>query len=417
MDYSYRVVTACRLCGSTNLDIALSLEPMPLGDQYLPKGGGASDVKLVPFGINICPDCGNFQTVTAIDREHYRHCLTRPASTNLKLGSAYRESVPYLLELTDFSSSDLMLEIGSNDGLFASFFAERGFRCLGVEPALNLLKDAEACGVSIVPDFFTRSVAEKIVSEYGVAKIIVANSVVANVDDLDDFIIGINKVLAEDGICVMETNSVSDVVSSLLVETLVHEHLCYFSVTALAKYFEKHGLEMFNVKKVPAKGGSLRCFIKHKNSKLKVEQSVSDAIDLERSLEIFSPHAWAKFQNTFSDIRNLIKKFCVEKSQYGIVGYGTSDGATTLIYQLGFGEYLKALIDDDPVRQNLESPGFAIPTVDRTEIFTDQPKALNCLILAPQYVHQIFEKNKSAQESGVSFLQVWPRLEIMGSVL
>lgn len=411
MNTKFRFVSSCRLCKSSDLENVLTLESSPLGDQYLPKGTGAKSANLIPFGINRCNSCGQFQTITATDPDHYRHCLTRPASVNSALSVSYRESVPKLIELTGLTTSDLVLEIGSNDGLFASFFSERGFRCLGVDPALNLTTSAEELGVPTLAEFFNSRLAEEIIAEHGPAKVVVANFVVANVDDLDDFIDGVEKVLAPGGVFTIETNYVSDIVSKLLIETLVHEHLSYFSVVSLSDYLERHGLELFDVVQVPSKAGSLRCYIQRKGSNFLIQQSVYSTRDFELSSGLFKNSPWSQFSKTLVSARKSILEFCEQRVFNGIVGYGTSDGATTLIYQLGIGSYLKALIDDDPYRQNLESPGFGIPTVSREVIFTDPPAASTCLILAPQYVKQIFDKNPEAQKLGVIFARTWPEVK------
>ena len=105
--------------------------------------------------------------------------------------------------------------------------------------------------------------------------------------------------------------------------------------------------------------------------------------------------------------------FCSEQTERRIVGYGTSIGATTLIYQLGLGPHLRALVDDDPFRQGLESPGFGIPTVGREAAFEGSDKANVCVVLAPQYVNQIVERNAGARNEGVKFFRVWPHLELV----
>jgi hypothetical protein len=307
---------------------------------------------------------------------------------------------------------DLVLEIGSNDGNFASAFVDLGFRCLGVDPALNLVESAEKLGVTTLVEFFDSKLGKEIVSENGKAKVVVANFVVANVDDLNDFMDGVVTVLASDGVLTIETNYVTDIVSELLVETLVHEHLSYFSVSALTAFLDRKGLELVDVQRMSSKGGSIRCLIQHKGAKLKIGQSVSDAMAFELSSGLFLSSSWSKLSSAFAHARASAIKFCEQKFADGIVGYGTSDGATIFIYQLGIGEYLKALIDDDPYRQNLESPGFGIPTVSREEIFTDPLKAKTCLIFAPQYVKQIIDKNSSARDSGVTFAKVWPLIEV-----
>ena len=412
MTNSFRYVGTCRLCASTDLENVLTLRPSPLGDQYLPKGGSAKSANLIPFGISRCNACNNFQTETVVDREHYRHCLTRPAAVNSILSKSYRDSIPRLIEMVRLESEDLVLEIGSNDGNLASAFVEMGFRCLGVDPALNLVESAEKQGVATIVDFFDSKIGDEIVRNHGKAKIVVANFVVANVDDLDDFMDGVVKVLASEGVLSIETNYVADIVSDLLVETLVHEHLSYFSVVSFAMYLERRGLELFEVQRTPSKGGSIRCLIQHKGAKCKVGQSVADAKNFELSSGLFLSSSWGRLSSAFSHARTSAIKFCEQRFRGSIVGYGTSDGATIFIYQLGIGEYLKALIDDDPYRQNLESPGFGIPTVSREEIFTNPLKAKTCLIFAPQYVKQIIDKNKAARDFGITFAKVWPLVEV-----
>ena len=412
MPHSFRYVNCCRLCASTDLENVLTLRPSPLGDQYLPKGGSAKSANLIPFGISRCNSCNNFQTETAVDREHYSHCLTRPAAVNKVLSKSYRDSVPKLIEMVNLVPEDLVLEIGSNDGNFASAFVDMGFRCLGVDPALNLVEFAEKRGVPTLVEFFDLKLGHEIIRKHGKAKVVIANFVVANVDDLDDFMAGVVTVLASDGVLTIETNYVTDIVSDLLVETLVHEHLSYFSVTALTAFLDRHRLELFDVQRMSSKGGSIRCFIQHKGGKIKVAQSVSDAKAFELSSGLFLSSCWGKLSSAFVHARISAIKFCEQRFADGIVGYGTSDGATIFIYQLGVGEYLKALIDDDPYRQNLESPGFGIPTVSREEIFTNPLEAKTCLIFAPQYVKQIIDKNTAARDSGVIFAKVWPLIEV-----
>ena len=412
MANSFRYVETCRLCASTDLENVLTLRPSPLGDQYLPKGGSAKSANLIPFGISRCNACNNFQTETVVDREHYRHCLTRPAAVNKVLSKSYRDSIPRLIEMVSLVSEDLVLEIGSNDGNFAAAFVEMGFRCLGVDPAMNLLASSEKRGVPTLVEFFDSKIGDEIVKEHGEAKIVIANFVVANVDDLDDFMDGIVTVLASDGVLSIETNYVADIVSDLLVETLVHEHLSYFSVVSFARYLERLGLELFEVQRMPSKGGSIRCLIQHKGAKCKVGQSVLDAKDFELSSGLFLSSSWGKLSSAFVHARASAIKFCEQRFRGRIVGYGTSDGATIFIYQLGIGEYLKALIDDDPYRQSLESPGYGLPTVSREEIFTSSPKAKTCLIFAPQYVKQIIDKNRAARDLGITFAKVWPLVEV-----
>lgn len=408
----FRIISKCRLCESTNLREALGLRPTPLGDRYLKPGLGAKEANLVPLEVIQCHDCGNFQTSAVIDATGiYESYLSRPGAVNSKLSISYQEYAQNLTELTGLDASDLVVELGSNDGLFASFFAENGFRCIGVDPAKNLAATSIDRGVHTITDYFSLALSKKIMNEFGQAKIIVANFMIANIDELRNFMIGVKNLLAQNGIFAMETNYVSEVISNLLIETLNHEHLSYFSVSSLSRFFDSLDLELFEVKRVPSKNGSLRCFVKHRGAKFPLTSSVAEAKRFETVRGLFLDTAWNQFAEVIKHARNSANAYCSDRTGAGVVGYGTSIGATTLLYQLEIGNYISGLIDDDPYRQGLESPGFAVPTISADSVFTSPPKARNCIVLAPQYVSQIVSKNSAAIALGVKFARVWPIVE------
>lgn len=409
---SYKVVEICRLCGCSDLISVLKLRDTPFGDRYLPPGKGAADANLIPLELLQCVVCYGFQTSVVVDVEGmYEHYLSRPGAVNKILSGAYRQYAEHLNSLLNLTSNDLMVEIGSNDGLFASLYGEKGVRCLGVDPAQNLSQVALERGVKTISTFFGSSVANDIVAEHGNAKLIVANFMVANVADLDDFMIGVKTLLASDGVYAMETNYVLDVVDNMQLEVINHEHITYFSVVSLSTFLEKHGLEIFKAQRVPSKSGSLRCYIQHKGSSFEVESSVAAAKNYEIDYGIFLPSAWKPMEYAIEHVRSAAGKYFDSRQTDGIVGYGSSIGATTLIYSFQIGQYLKALIDDDPYRQGLESPGFAIPTVSKENIFSEPGRNKNCVVLAPRYVSQIVTNNRVALDSGVTFTRIWPVLE------
>ena len=409
---AYEVVKTCRLCGSSDLVSSLRLRDTAFGDRYLPPGKGAASANLIPLEVVQCIACNGFQTSVVVDAEGmYEHYLSRPGAVNKILSGAYRQYAEHINGLLDLTSKDLMVEIGSNDGLFASLYAEKGVRCLGVDPAQNLSEVALERGVATISTFFGSSVANDIVANHGNAKLIVANFMVANVSDLDDFMVGVKTLLARDGIYAMETNYVLDVVDNMQLEVINHEHITYFSVVSLSTFLEKHGLEIFRAQRVPSKSGSLRCYIQHKGSNFEIETSVADAKRCEIDYGVFLPSVWKSMEYSIGHVRAAAGKYFEKKTSEGIAGYGSSIGATTLIYSLEIGQYLKALIDDDTYRQGLESPGFAIPTVSKDDIFTNEIKAKYCVVLAPRYVSQIISNNQSASDSGVIFSRIWPVLE------
>jgi predicted TPR repeat methyltransferase len=154
----------------------------------------------------------------------------------------------------------LVLDIGSNDGSLLKAFKDHGLRVLGVDPAREIARKATESGVETIADFFTAKLAREIRKKHGPAAIITANNVFANIDHLADVAAGIRELLAQDGVFVFETSYLLDVLQKSLLETFFHEHLCYFSVRPLEAFFRRNGMELFDVKRVATKGGSIRGF-------------------------------------------------------------------------------------------------------------------------------------------------------------
>ena len=341
----------------------------------------------------------------------YEHYLSRPAPVNQTLSAIYRDYAESLDGLLGLTPNDLVVEIGSNDGFFSSYFAGKGVKCLGVDPAQNLSEVALERGVRTMSTFFTSLVAKEIEVQNGNAKLIVSNMVAANVPDLDDFVSGVKSLLASDGIYALETNYALDVVDNMQLEVINHEHITYFSVTSLFKFFKKYGLEIFSVKRVPSKSGALRCYIQHAGGKFDVKDSVADALNFELNFGLFLPSVWNSMKSSVEHVKNASRKYFEDKEKSRVVGYGTSIGATTILYALEIGHAFNALIDDDPYRQGLESPGHALPIVSKEKAFEENSKTRFCAVLAPRYVDQILKNNSFALKSGVTFSRIWPCVE------
>ena len=154
-----------------------------------------------------------------------------------------------------------MVDIGSNDGTLLRAFAKRGLRVLGVDPAREVARKATEAGLETVPTFFSAALAADLKRERGQASIVTANNVFANVDDLDDLVDGIRQLLTPDGVFVFETGYFPDLVRQRIIDNIYQEHLSYYSVKPLLRFFPRHGMELVAVEHEPTKGGSIRGFV------------------------------------------------------------------------------------------------------------------------------------------------------------
>jgi SAM-dependent methyltransferase len=161
----------------------------------------------------------------------------------------------------DLSEESLVVEIASNDGYLLQYYRGAGIPVLGIEPAANVAKLArEKRGVPTLTNVFSRELAERLASRLQRADVLHAHNVLAHVTDLNGVVAGIGMVLKEQGVAVVEVPYVKDLIDHVEFDTIHHEHLCYFSLTALERLFLRNGLTVLDVERIPIHGGSLRVF-------------------------------------------------------------------------------------------------------------------------------------------------------------
>jgi len=414
---NFTYVKTCKLCNSAELHKVLELAPLPVGDRYVPEAEKMKVVDAYPLDIMMCRACGHYQNSGYVDPELiYAHYLSRPATTNPVLSDAYKEYVNHLLDNYATRSDLFAVEAGSNDGAFIAYLQEKGVKALGVEPSPNLAKQADERGIPTVQDYFGLECAKKIVEEHGKADFFIANHTFSNVIHLDDFVEGVKHLLSPEGVFSMQTHYHLDVIEKNLVENFTHEHLSGFYVKPLQSFFSDYGLELFDVKRVSAKAGSIRCFVQRKNGPNKTENSVAEIISYEESIGMDAKNRHETINSFISTIKSRLHELLDPAVEQGktVAAFGTSTGATTFSYNYDLGELVSFFVDDDPYRHNLVSPGLHIPVLPSKTIYERKPDYV--IILAPLYADIIIKKNQEYLEQGGNFIKIWPEFEVIESL-
>ncbi len=248
----------CRLCDGSGLQLALPLEPTPLGDDFIPADRGPQHQPVYPLDLWLCADCGNVQLGHVINPDIVYPEYRYTSSISLGLTEHFQAYADALLARAGTAPGALVVELGSNEGAMLRAFQRRGLRTLGVDPAREIAARATAAGIETLAAYFTAALAANLRQERGAASLVIANNVFANIDDLADVVEGVRGLLAPDGLFVMETSYCLDVVEKALIDTIFHEHLTYFAAAPLAVFFGRWGMELVDVERVETKGGSLR---------------------------------------------------------------------------------------------------------------------------------------------------------------
>lgn len=403
----------CRLCGGNDLESVLKLAPTPAGDAYVPLECLNEAQEIFPLDLFLCQTCGGIQLLDVVDPAILYGNYIYETSISLGLAEHYHRYADEVMNYIKPSKGALVVDIGSNDGTLLKFFRDHGMCVLGIDPARDIAKKATESGIETKPDFFTIELARQIKNERGSAAIITANNVFANVDNLSDMIMGIRELLAPEGVFILETSYLVDVIQKNLLETIFHEHLSYFSVKPLEAFFRRSGMELIDVKRIPTKGGSLRCIVQLKGGRRTISPSVAQLIDLETKLGIDRVDIFRDLSTEIDTLKKQLLSFLRDLKAQGktIAGYGASVGVTTLIYLFDLADMLSFIVDDNPSKQNLFSPGHHISVIPSQSIYERKPDYV--LILAWGYSEPIMRKHQAYLKQGGHFIIPLPEMRVI----
>jgi SAM-dependent methyltransferase len=405
--------TTCRMCGSSNLDLVLRLAPSPIGDAYVPATKLNIHQESYPIDLFLCRDCGLAQLLDIIAPEIlYRDYIYMTCSST-DMQDHFKKYAKEVVKNVKPTAGNLIVDIGSNDGTLLQQFKKYGLQVLGVEPADEIARKATENGVMTIQGFFTPELAFHIKQKNGPAHIITANNVFANVDDLVSLTEGIRSLLAPDGVFIFESFYLADVIENKVFDFIYHEHLSAFSVAPVQRFFQRLGMQLIDVQRIPTKGGSLRYTIQLAGGPRAVSSSVKKMLDFEETFGLYHLETYKIFTNKIDELKQLtlaqLKK--IKSEGKTVAGYGASITGTTLIYHFELGDYLDYLVDDNPAKQGLFSPGHHIPVYSPQELYERNPDYV--IILAWRFAELILKRHRAYLNQGGMFIIPVPSFQII----
>jgi SAM-dependent methyltransferase len=310
-------------------------------------------------------------------------------------------------------SKSFVVEVASNDGYLLKNFVHRGVPCLGVEPAANIAEVARKAGVPTLCKFFGQQTAERIRAEQGPADLILGNNVFAHAPDINDFVAGIQALLAEDGWAILEFPYAVDMLQKVEFDTIYHEHIFYLNLTPLIPVFARHGLEIFDVERLEIHGGSLRIFVAHAGRQ-RIKNEVSTTLAQERALGVDCLAFYAQFNNAAERVRAELSQFLDEQQAAGktIAAYGASAKGSTLLNYLGRPSgHIRFIADRSTYKQGKLSPGAHIPIVSSEELVARRPDF--ALLLVWNFAEEIIIQQQAYLAAGGVFVTPVPQLKLI----
>jgi len=406
----------CRFCRSTNLENVLPLTPSALCDAYVPSERVNEKQEVYPLALFMCKDCGYVHLPHVVDPETIYRDYIYVTTSSMGLSKHFKGYAAEVMRRLKLPKNSLVVDLGSNDGTLLRFFKEGGMDVLGVEPATAIAEEAKKAGVDTVPDFFNAELAEKIKKDYGAATLITVNNLYANVDDLESFTEGVRRLLAQDGVFVIESSYLGDMMKNMVFDFIYHEHLSYFSIKPLKTFLSRFNMELIDIERVPTKGGSLRYYFQPEGGPRAVSSFVDEMISYEEDLRLGQTQTYKVFSEKINEKKNRLLGHLNDLKKDGkkIAAYGGSATSTTLIYHFGLADKLDYIVDDNPAKHNTFSPGHHLPVLSSDILYEKKPD--HVVMLAWRYAQPIIKKHQAFLKQGGNFIVPLPELNIVEKI-
>ena len=390
---NYYFRDTCRMCGKLSLKKAMSLTPTPPGNDFLTKEELGINETKYPLDLYFCKNCFHIQLGHVVDPKIlYQKNYTYVSATSENFVTHLEKYAYKMIKRFNLQPETLVIDIGSNDGTTLSFFKKEGMRVLGVDPAKDIALKATNEGIHTIGEFFSYSMACQLKSMFGSCKYITSHNACAHIDNLLDVVKGVEHLLDDDGVFVIEVGYFVDVYQNTWFDTIYHEHVDYHTIAPFEKLFSRVNMEIIDVERIDPQGGSIRVMAQKKGGKHKRLSSVDELIALEHELGLNKYNTLKEFEKKINDVRQKLQELVHSLKQDGktIAGYGAPTKATTLMSHFGLNEkVLDFIVDDNPLKQGLFTPITHIPVLSTETLYERKPDYV--MILAWNFAKPIMK--------------------------
>ena len=398
--YSKR--SGCASCESQSLERLLDLGTVPLAGHFPSKLELGKENKY-PLNLMFCENCKLVQTDSVIEPDILFKDYRYISSVGL---SGHFQSLAKILDQKYRVKEKDILEIGCNDGVLLEPLVKLGAFAEGVDPAENIVKIARDKGLKVTNAYFNYENFKS--KEYqGKFDLVLCNNAFAHIIDIKEIIKGVNHVLKPSGDFIFEVHYLKDIIEGNQWDSIYHEHIYYYSLTALRNLFKKFDMTIIDFEEIPIHSGSIRVTVK--NQVVETPKKLLDRYKLEEknicNLEFLSLYR----KNTISHINEFKEAIRDLGSKYKIGGYGASGRANMFCNLTNLNEEkVQFIVDESPERCGRYMANTKIPIVDVNYLKESDIDLL--IIFAWNYSKMIIEKT---QFKNLKYLVAFPFVQVV----
>lgn len=404
----------CIFCKSADVEKFLDLGFIPLVDRFLDAKELNEPEILYPLNVCLCKNCGLSQLgykvpPTKLFNENYAY----ESSTTKTRKQNYDQLAEYICDKFEIPKESLIVDIGSNVGILLESFNKRGMKIVGVDASPNIVEIANSKGIPTISGFFDKNIVEKIVSEGQKASVVTATNVFAHIQDYESFMDALTELLEKNGIFVFHVPHFLQLIRNLEYDTVYHEHVSYFGLKPLQKFFERFDMEIFDVSETDLDGGSIRCFVCRRGQKT-ISPKISKIVDEEEKEGIYSIERLRKFATETSQQKSKLLSllYSIKENNQRVVGIGApAKGITLLNYCKIDNFFLDYVTEKAPLKIGKFTPGTHIQVKQDEVLMKDMPDY--ALILAWNFSKEIMKNLDEYRKSGGKFIIPIPKPHIV----